>query len=98
MWALATLHSVDEDSQYIALLLFGFLMVFLGFSDYKGHRDKLAVGKERIARHLTDMPGGTTAVITAALVLNAPPRPERIWWILPTLIITSPDHPIKPKD
>ena len=88
MWALATLYFMNDDSQYIVLLLFGFLAIFLGYSDYKSHRDKLAVGKERIARHLTNMLGGTIAAITAALVVNAPPGPEWIWWILPTLIIT----------
>ena len=88
MWALASLYFVNDDSQYIVLILFGFLAVFLGYSDYKSHRDKLAVGKERIARHLKNMLGGTIAVITAALVVNAPPGPEWIWWILPTLIIT----------
>ena len=88
MWSLATLYFMNDESQYIVLLLFGFLAIFLGYSDYKSHRDKLAVGKERIARHLTNMLGGTIAVITAALVVNAPPGPEWIWWILPTLIIT----------
>ena len=88
MWALASLYFVNDDSQYITLLLFGSLAIFLGYGDYKSHRDKLAVGKERIARHLTNMLGGTIAVITAALVVNAPPGPEWIWWILPTLVIT----------
>jgi len=36
----------------------------------------MAVGKERIARHLKNMLGGTIAVITAALVVNAPPGPK----------------------
>ena len=88
MWALATPYSINDDSQYIALLLFGFLAIFLGYGDYKSYRDKLAVGKERIARHLTNMLGRTIAGITAALIVNAPPGPEWIWWILPTLIIT----------
>ena len=88
MWSLATLYFMNDESQYIVLLLFGFLAIFLGCSDYKSHRDKLAVGKERIARHLTNMLGGTIAAITAALVVNAPPGPEWIWWILPTLVIT----------
>ena len=67
---------MNDESQYIVLLLFGFLAIFLGYSDYKSHRDKLAVGKVRIARHLTHMLGGTIAVTTAALVVNAPPGPE----------------------
>ena len=53
MWSLATLYFMNDDSQYIVLLLFGFLAIFLGYSDYKSHRDILAVRKERIARHLT---------------------------------------------
>lgn len=87
MFVLATIYFMNEDSQYILLLLFEFLAIFLGYRDYKSHRDKLAVGKKRIARHLTKMLGRTKAAITAALVVNAPPGPEWIWWILSSLVI-----------
>ena len=49
---------------------------------------KVATGKERISRHLTNMMGGTIAVITAVLVVNPPFEPEWIWWIFPTILIT----------
>ena len=43
---------------------------------------------ERIAKHLTNMMGGTIAVVTAVLVVNPPANPEWVWWILPTVLIT----------
>ena len=87
MWILATIYFTDDNSQYIVLLVFGFLAVFLGYGDYKSHKDKTATGKERIAKHLTNMMGGTIAVITAVLVVNPPSDPEWVWWVLPTALI-----------
>jgi hypothetical protein len=46
------------------------------------------VGKERIVRHLTNMMGGTIAVVTAVLVVNVDVEPVWIWWVLPTALIT----------
>ena len=87
MWILAAIYFTDDNSQYIVLLVFGSLAVFLGYDDYKSHKDKTATGKERIAKHLTNMVGGTIAVITAVLVVNPPSAPEWIWWVLPTVLI-----------
>ena len=87
MWILATIYFTNDNSQYIVLLVFGFLAVFLGYGDYKSYKDKTATGKERIAKHLTNMMGGTIAVITAVLVVNPPSDPEWIWWLLPTVLI-----------
>ena len=49
---------------------------------------KYAIGKQRIARHLTNMLAGTIAVITAVLVTNIHIEPVFILWILPTIVIT----------
>ena len=87
MWILATIYFTNDNSQYIVLLVFGFLAVFLGYGDYKSYKDKTATGKERIAKHLTNMMGGTIAVITAVLVVNPPSNPEWIWWVLPTALV-----------
>ena len=87
MWILAAIYFTNDNSQYIVLLVFGFLAVFLGYGDYKSYKDKTATGKERIAKHLTNMMGGTIAVITAVLVVNPPSNPEWIWWVLPTALI-----------
>ena len=87
MWILAAIYFTNDNSQYIVLLVFGFLAVFLGYGDYKSHKDKTATGKERIAKHLTNMMGGTIAVITAVLVVNPPSDPEWVWWVLPTALI-----------
>ena len=51
-------------------------------------KNETAKGKERIAKHLTNMMGGTIAVVTAVLVVNPPTDPEWVWWILPTFLIT----------
>ena len=70
------------------LLVSGFLASRLGYADLMSDTNNSAVGKERISRHLTNMMGGTIAVITAVLVVNPPFEPEWVWWILPTALIT----------
>ena len=51
-------------------------------------KNKVVIGKERIAKHLTNMMAGTIAVITAVLVVNVNIEPIWIWWLLPTAVIT----------
>lgn len=88
MWILAIIFFIDNDSQFITLIVFGFLALFLGYGDFQTFKDQTAIGKERIAKHLTNMMGGTIAVVTAVLVVNPPTNPEWVWWILPTVLIT----------
>ena len=88
MWILAAIYFSNTNTQYIVLLVFGFLAIALGYADFKSHKNKSAIGKERISRHLTNMMGGTIAVITAVLVVNPPFEPEWVWWVLPTVLIT----------
>ena len=88
MWALAIIYFINENSQYITLLVFGFIALALGYGDYRSHKNKTAIGKERIAKHLTNMMAGTIAVITAVLVVNVNIEPIWIWWVLPTVVIT----------
>ena len=85
MWILAIIFFIDNNSQYITLIVFGFLALFLGYGDFQTFKNQTAIGKERIAKHLTNMMGGTIAVVTAVLVVNPPANPEWVWWILPTL-------------
>ena len=88
MWTLAITYFINDNSQYITLLVFGFIALALGYRDYRSHKNKAAIGKERIARHLTNMMAGTIAVITAVLVVNVNIEPIWIWWVLPTVVIT----------
>ena len=88
MWILAIIFFIDNNSQYITLIVFGFLALFLGYGDFQTFKNQTAIGKERIAKHLTNMMGGTIAVVTAVLVVNPPANPEWVWWILPTFLIT----------
>ena len=88
MWILAAIYFTNNNSQYIPLLVFGFLAIALGYADFKSHKNKTAIGKERLSRHLTNMMGGTIAVITAVLVVNVDLEPAWIWWVLPTALIT----------
>ena len=88
MWILAIIFFIDNDSQFITLIVFGFLALFLGYGDFQTFKDQTAIGKERIAKHLTNMMGATIAVVTAILVVNPPTNPEWVWWILPTVLIT----------
>ena len=88
MWVLAVIYFINENSQYITLLVFGFIALALGYGDYRSHKNKTAIGKERIAKHLTNMMAGTIAVVTAVLVVNVNIEPIWIWWLLPTAVIT----------
>ena len=88
MWALSVIYFLNDNSQYITLLVFGFIALALGYGDYISHKNKAAIGKERIAKHLINMMAGTIAVITAVLVVNVNIEPIWIWWLLPTAVIT----------
>ena len=88
MWALAITYFINNNSQYITLFVFGFIALALGYLDYKSHKNKTATGKERIAKHLTNMMGGTIAVVTAVLVVNINIEPIWVWWVLPTAVIS----------
>ena len=88
MWILAIIFFINNDSQFITLIVFGFLALSLGYGDFRVFKNETAKGKERIAKHLTNMLGGTIAVVTAVLVVNPPTDPEWVWWILPTFLIT----------
>ena len=88
MWILAIIFFINNASQFITLIVFGFLALSLGYGDFQTFKNQTATGKERIAKHLTNMMGGTIAVVTAVLVVNPPADPEWVWWILPTVLIT----------
>lgn len=88
MWILAAIYFGDNNTQYIVLLVFGLLAITLGHADLKSYRNRTAIGKERVSRHLTNMMGGTIAVVTAVLVVNVELEPVWIWWVLPTALIT----------
>ena len=88
MLILSAIFFTNDNSQYIVLLVFGFLAIRLGYADLISYKNNTATGKERISRHLTNMMGGTIAVITAVLVVNPPFEPEWVWWVLPTVLIT----------
>ena len=88
MLILSAIYFTNDNSQYIVLLVFGFLASRLGYADLLGYTNNIAIGKERISRHLTNMMGGTIAIITAVLVVSPPFEPAWVWWILPTALIT----------
>ena len=88
MWVLAVFYSIENNSQYITLSVFGFIAIVLGYTDFKTYKQQEATGKKRIARHLTNMLAGTIAVVTAVLVVNVDMEPQWLPWVLPTLLIT----------
>ena len=88
MWILTAIYFLNSNPQYIVLLVFGFLAITLGYADFRSYKNNSAIGKKRISRHLTNMMGGTIAVITAVLVVNPPFEPEWVLWVLPTVLLT----------
>ena len=87
MCVLALFYVIEGNSHYITLLLFGFISIVIGFTDYKTFKHQEAIGQKRIARHLTNMLAGTIAVVTAVLVVNVDMEPQWLLWVLPTIII-----------
>ncbi len=88
MWVLGIFYFLEGNTQYIVLGLFGLLSLLIGFSDLSCFRSNAAKGKKRISKHLTNMLGGTIAVVTAVLVVNVDIEPEWIVWVLPSVVIT----------
>ena len=88
MWLLAAWYVAQDNPQYVTLAVFGFLALGLGYLDFRVHTTEAARGKERIARHLTNMLAGTIAVVTAVLVVNVQMEPVWVPWILPTVVLT----------
>ena len=88
MWGYGGALFLRGDSQWVTLAVFGFIAVALSATDLRYHRAPARAGRQRIARHLTNMLAGTIATVTAVVVVNVETRPEWLAWILPTLLIT----------
>ena len=88
MLILGLKYYFNDNTQFVTLLIFGSIALFLSYNDYVSFTKRNAVGKHRIVRHLTNMLAGTIAVITAFLVTNFRTEPEWILWVLPTILIT----------
>ena len=88
MLLLGLKYYFNGNTQYMTLLVFGSIALFLSYNDYVSFKKRNAIGKNRIIRHLTNMLAGTIAVITAFLVTNFRTEPEWILWVLPTMLIT----------
>lgn len=93
-------------AQPVILLVFGSIGLTLAISDLRLPRNGPSAGTERIARHLTRMLAGTTATITAAVVVNLGFLPDIVAWLGPTALVVpviiwwnarilrgSPDNP-----
>ena len=48
MWALSVIYFLNDNSQYITLLVFGFIALALGYGDYRSHKNKAAIGKREL--------------------------------------------------
>ena len=88
MWLIAGVYFMDDNSNFIIPVVFGTVALSLGYRDYLTHKNQTANGPQRIVSHLSNMLGGTIAVITAVLVVNVDIQPSWLFWILPTLVIT----------
>ena len=88
MWGYGVVVFLRDSSQWVTMALFGTIALSLAVADARFHGARGGPGKRRIARHLTNMLGGTIATITAVVVVNVDTRPEWLAWILPTMVIT----------
>ncbi len=76
------------SSQWITMALFGFIALALSAVDLRHHRAPLRSGRQRIARHLTNMLAGTIATVTAVVVVNVETTPAWLAWVFPTILVT----------
>ena len=88
MWGYAAVIASQGDSQWVTMVLFGFIALALSVADARFYRAANIRGPQRIARHLTNMMAGTIATITAVVVVNLDTNPAWLGWVLPTLLIT----------
>ena len=88
MLALSTAYFLTDNPLAIVLLVFGLLSISLGYQNLRAYRDQTLKGPQRIARHLSNMMGGTIAVTTAVLVVNVNIEPSWVTWVLPSALIT----------
>ena len=88
MWGIGAVLFLRGDSQWVTMAVFGFIAAALSAVDLRYHRAPPRPGRQRIARHLTNMLAGTIATVTAVVVVNVDTRPAWLAWILPTLLIT----------
>ena len=88
MWGYGAVLFLWGDSQWVTMAVFGFIAAALSATDLRYHRASPRTGRQRIARHLTNMLAGTIATVTAVVVVNVETNPAWLAWILPTLLIT----------
>ena len=51
MLILAAVYFLNNNSQYIVLIVFGLISIALGSADFRSYKNNSATGKERISRH-----------------------------------------------
>ncbi len=87
MLALGFMKHWPEQYQSMTLIVFGAIGTFFSLGDIKTFSYQVAVGKERIAKHLSAMLGATIAALTAFVVTNIHIQPKIILWLGPTVLI-----------
>ncbi len=88
MWGYAATLCLRGDSQWVTMAVFGFIALALCAVDVRFHRAQRSSGRQRIARHLTNMLAGTIATVTAVMVVNVDTEPVWLAWIVPTILVT----------
>lgn len=88
MWGYGAALCLRGDAQWVTMAVFGFIALALAAVDARYHRSPRGSGRQRIARHLTNMLAGTIATVTAVVVVNVDTNPVWLAWILPTILIT----------
>ncbi|MCH9675628.1 MAG: hypothetical protein K0U93_29595 [Gammaproteobacteria bacterium] len=76
------------DDQWVTMGVFAAIAIAFSVVDGRRLTSAWPTGKERIAKHLTNMLGGTIATVTATLVVNVQTDPVWIAWVAPTALMT----------
>jgi hypothetical protein len=79
---------IQQNSLGIVLIVFGIAGSRTALIDIYGYKNKTAIGKTRIAKHLRGMLGATIAALTAFTVTNTHLEPQLLLWLGPTIVFT----------
>ena len=88
MWGYGAALFQRGDAQWVTMTVFGCIAAALSVVDLCYHRASSRSGRQRVARHLTNMLAGTIATVTAVVVVNVHTQPAWLAWILPTVLVT----------
>jgi uncharacterized membrane protein len=80
-------HIMKSNSFGAVFFVFGLVSLFFVRADYKNYKGLASYKNYWLTTHIQRMVGSYIATATAFLVVNRPPLPATIAWLLPTVLL-----------